>query len=134
MGPLPVVHHVPRVHPRARRALLPSYSEYPRPLAPVSPGELPGWAQPLPVYLPPAAAGGLSVADLCRCTGISVVPAAAETVDPCSVCLLGYADDPVARTLLGCSHAFHARCIEQWLSQKSSCPMCRKCVTALDAH
>ena len=30
--------------------------------------------------------------------------------------------------ILPCSHAFHAECVDQWLKEKDTCPMCKACV------
>lgn len=46
----------------------------------------------------------------------------------CSVCLCDYQDDELLRELpcTGSKHIFHAACIDEWLLQKSSCPICRE--------
>jgi len=44
----------------------------------------------------------------------------------CHVCLDDFTDGDSIRTL-HCRHSFHARCVDEWLEQKSTCcPICRK--------
>ncbi|KAM3253761.1 hypothetical protein ACQJBY_047703 [Aegilops geniculata] len=63
-----------------------------------------------------------------------VQPAAAPSTDDsdqprddttCSVCLAEYADGDELRRLPGCRHAFHRRCVDEWLRRRPSCPLCR---------
>jgi Ring finger domain len=48
----------------------------------------------------------------------------------CCICLAGYELNDVMRTL-PCRHVFHMDCIDRWMRQSSSCPMCKRCL-ALD--
>ena len=41
----------------------------------------------------------------------------------CSICL-EYCDN--APMYVKCGHAYHKNCIEEWLSSKTSCPICRE--------
>ncbi|KIR99200.1 hypothetical protein L804_03822 [Cryptococcus deuterogattii 2001/935-1] len=46
-------------------------------------------------------------------------------VERCLVCLSGYEPEEDCR-ILGCRHAFHKDCVDQWLTTgKNSCPACR---------
>ncbi|KAI0498733.1 hypothetical protein KFK09_019625 [Dendrobium nobile] len=46
--------------------------------------------------------------------------------DPfCSICLLDYTDAEILRLLPDCRHIFHARCVDEWLQQHPTCPICR---------
>ena len=43
----------------------------------------------------------------------------------CIVCLAEYEDKDVLLTLPYCGHNFHMDCIDAWLKQHSTCPVCR---------
>lgn len=43
----------------------------------------------------------------------------------CTVCLAEYRDEDTLRILPVCGHSFHATCIDIWLQQNSTCPVCR---------
>lgn len=42
----------------------------------------------------------------------------------CAVCLCSYENGEMMRKL-PCEHEFHMKCIDQWLTQRTTCPMCR---------
>lgn len=50
----------------------------------------------------------------------------------CSVCLSKYEDTEILRFLPKCKHAFHLNCVDQWLQNHRSCPLCRQKVEAED--
>ncbi|KAD6455138.1 hypothetical protein R6Q59_016411 [Mikania micrantha] len=43
----------------------------------------------------------------------------------CSVCLSAFEEIELLRLLPKCKHVFHVECIDQWLENHSSCPLCR---------
>ncbi|XP_062196915.1 E3 ubiquitin-protein ligase EL5-like [Phragmites australis] len=43
----------------------------------------------------------------------------------CVVCLAEYEEKDVLRLLPYCGHNFHMACIDMWLEQNSTCPVCR---------
>ncbi|KAG6502962.1 RING-H2 finger protein ATL74-like [Zingiber officinale] len=43
----------------------------------------------------------------------------------CTVCLADYQEKDVLRILPFCGHNFHVICIDIWLKQHSTCPVCR---------
>ncbi|KAK9834335.1 hypothetical protein WJX81_008044 [Elliptochloris bilobata] len=45
--------------------------------------------------------------------------------DACSVCLGEYEAGELLRRLPPCGHEFHLKCIDAWLGQHSTCPICR---------
>ncbi|KAK6158966.1 hypothetical protein DH2020_006280 [Rehmannia glutinosa] len=50
----------------------------------------------------------------------------------CSVCLAKFEEIEILRLLPKCKHAFHIDCIDQWLEKHSTCPLCRRKVSADD--
>lgn len=47
----------------------------------------------------------------------------------CSVCISDFEHGDQLR-VLPCKHAFHARCVDQWLQVNANCPLCRKSIFA----
>lgn len=43
----------------------------------------------------------------------------------CTICLGDYKEKEILRILPGCGHAFHIACIDMWLRQHHTCPVCR---------
>ena len=54
--------------------------------------------------------------------------ASAESSGDCIVCLLEYEDGDEMRRLLPCNHRFHKACIDPWLADHETCPVCRQIV------
>ncbi|ESQ54352.1 hypothetical protein EUTSA_v10025235mg [Eutrema salsugineum] len=50
----------------------------------------------------------------------------------CSVCLSKFENVEILRLLPKCRHAFHIGCIDQWLEQHATCPLCRDRVSIED--
>jgi hypothetical protein len=44
----------------------------------------------------------------------------------CPICLGDYKDSDMLRLLPDCGHVFHLKCVDCWLRQHSTCPLCRK--------
>lgn len=51
----------------------------------------------------------------------------------CAVCLSRFDDTELLRLLPKCKHAFHLDCVDRWLEDHSSCPLCRRKVSVEDA-
>ncbi|XP_077002837.1 E3 ubiquitin-protein ligase RLIM-like [Tamandua tetradactyla] len=47
-----------------------------------------------------------------------------DALKVCSVCITEYTEGNKIRTL-PCFHEYHAHCIDRWLSENSTCPICR---------
>ncbi|XP_054789012.1 RING-H2 finger protein ATL66-like [Prosopis cineraria] len=43
----------------------------------------------------------------------------------CCICLSTFKDGEKLKVLPGCDHSFHCECVDKWLSNHSSCPLCR---------
>ncbi|MCL7035640.1 hypothetical protein MKW94_005746 [Papaver nudicaule] len=43
----------------------------------------------------------------------------------CSICLADYKSTDVTRILPDCGHFFHQKCVDPWLLQHPTCPICR---------
>ena len=52
-----------------------------------------------------------------------IKPIAKTSAQECSICLDDENDDTFCA--LTCKHTYHQGCIDQWLAQKGTCPMCR---------
>lgn len=67
-----------------------------------------------------------------------ILPVEVGEEEPCSICL-GQMTTVLAQICtLGCGHIFHSACVQRWLLQTKSCPMCRStniaCQHASVAH
>ncbi|XP_060210497.1 E3 ubiquitin-protein ligase ATL23-like [Lycium barbarum] len=43
----------------------------------------------------------------------------------CAICLDVIGNEEPARLVPGCTHGFHLKCIDLWLSKQPFCPVCR---------
>ncbi|CAN6456632.1 unnamed protein product [Victoria cruziana] len=50
----------------------------------------------------------------------------------CAICLARFEDSDLLHLLPKCKHAFHKECVDRWLEDHSSCPICRQSVDAQD--
>ncbi|XP_031478831.1 E3 ubiquitin-protein ligase ATL59-like [Nymphaea colorata] len=50
----------------------------------------------------------------------------------CAVCLARFEDSDLLHLLPKCKHSFHVQCIDKWLENHSSCPICRQNIDAQD--
>ncbi|KAK0601252.1 hypothetical protein LWI29_022470 [Acer saccharum] len=48
--------------------------------------------------------------------------------EDCSICLDDYIDGDFCRVFPACNHMFHLKCIDHWLKNHLTCPVCRKCL------
>ncbi|CAG2116124.1 unnamed protein product, partial [Medioppia subpectinata] len=54
-------------------------------------------------------------------------PAAEVSIAMCSICLDPLDTDREEKTLV-CGHRFHTTCVDKWLEEHTSCPMCRQTI------
>jgi hypothetical protein len=50
---------------------------------------------------------------------------AEQTMTDCSICFTDITEE-TGRTVLGCKHEFHLKCVVTWLQKGGSCPCCRQ--------
>ncbi|XAR64957.1 hypothetical protein NMG60_11008865 [Bertholletia excelsa] len=53
------------------------------------------------------------------------IPSNSSEDTQCTVCLAEYQQEDMLRILPYCGHTFHAMCVDKWLQQHSTCPVCR---------
>ncbi|KAB2605654.1 RING-H2 finger protein ATL19 [Pyrus ussuriensis x Pyrus communis] len=46
----------------------------------------------------------------------------------CAICLEDFADGDSCQIFSLCNHMFHSNCIDHWLMNKPTCPVCRNCI------
>jgi hypothetical protein len=67
----------------------------------------------------------------CECNDVIIKYTETDETDTnCSICYETL-DTNVIET--SCEHRFHKNCIDEWLSQQQTCPLCRECLTVCDA-
>ncbi|XP_062201637.1 probable E3 ubiquitin-protein ligase ATL45 [Phragmites australis] len=54
--------------------------------------------------------------------------------EDCPICLEPFGDDDGVRVVPACGHLFHAPCIDRWLDERNSCPVCRCAVVCYCAN
>ncbi|GMJ10188.1 hypothetical protein HRI_004688000 [Hibiscus trionum] len=52
----------------------------------------------------------------------------ATTLDECVICLEGFGDDEMCRVFPVCNHVFHSGCLDSWLRNHLTCPICRNSI------
>lgn len=50
----------------------------------------------------------------------------------CCICLSEFEDGEKLKVLPGCKHCFHCLCVDNWLINHSSCPLCRSLIKVDD--
>ena len=70
---------------------------------------------------------GLSVQSISQNTLTKHYSKSSGSTESCNICLTEFDDGEKVRTL-PCFHLFHSTCIDNWLSRKPECPVCRSVV------
>ena len=64
---------------------------------------------------------------------ISTIQSNTDTFEtPCHVCLVECKRGDTIRTL-PCQHSFHPTCVDPWLRNNASCPVCRQAISTTDS-
>ncbi|KAF3326470.1 E3 ubiquitin-protein ligase ATL6 [Carex littledalei] len=68
-----------------------------------------------------------SVIDTFPAIGYATVKILRSSKSPleCAICISEFVDDDILRLLPGCRHVFHTDCIDTWLENHVTCPVCR---------
>ncbi|KAK8464289.1 LOW QUALITY PROTEIN: hypothetical protein PHAVU_011G169222 [Phaseolus vulgaris] len=56
---------------------------------------------------------------------LTVVVMVADTAGECTICLEGVGEGEEVKMTAHCKHTFHANCIDNWLENHVTCPVCR---------
>jgi len=71
---------------------------------------------------------GAAAEDIAALRTMSYDEASADSTvilgEQCSICRMEYESDDTLR-VLGCGHAEHAECLDQWLAVNKACPLCQ---------
>ncbi|CDP02915.1 unnamed protein product [Coffea canephora] len=51
--------------------------------------------------------------------------ASEQTTMDCAICLESFKEGELSRKLPDCNHLFHLNCVDNWLTKKPNCPVCR---------
>ncbi|PRQ31306.1 putative transcription factor C2H2 family [Rosa chinensis] len=46
----------------------------------------------------------------------------------CAICLEDFSEGESCQVFPMCKHVFHSNCIDHWLVNRSTCPICRNCI------
>ena len=57
----------------------------------------------------------------------------AAAAEECAICLAPLLVGEMVRRLPACGHLFHAGCVDRWLHQHATCPLCRTAVIVAGA-
>lgn len=94
--------------------------------------------QILSTNIPSTNASNTSVQNLIR--GTSTFVATNEFINDsnintiCSICHSQYEEGDILRSINSCNHVFHLSCIEEWLHNHTTCPVCRRDITTEDTN
>ena len=52
--------------------------------------------------------------------------------DNCAICIDEFKQSEDVRLLYSCRHVFHVKCVDQWLTDNTTCPICRQDVKQVE--
>tara|TARA_B100000787_G_C16197105_1_gene301749 strand:+ start:933 stop:1529 length:597 start_codon:yes stop_codon:yes gene_type:complete len=67
----------------------------------------------------------VSLTNLLENTTIKVFDSSDEEEDLCTICRIENQNNDIIRVINRCGHSFHQTCLDQWLINKHTCPVCR---------
>lgn len=50
--------------------------------------------------------------------------------ETCSICRNNYEENSICRKINSCNHKFHSTCLDSWLADNRTCPLCRTSVVS----
>ncbi|KAK7342827.1 hypothetical protein VNO80_25783 [Phaseolus coccineus] len=68
---------------------------------------------------------GPAVSDSVASRSLTMVTVVAETAGECTVCLEKVGEGEEVQMIAHCKHIFHQNCIDRWLENQVTCPVCR---------
>jgi hypothetical protein len=78
----------------------------------------------------------LSASEILRLGGTykQAAPTSGHSDEECSICLAAFQTGDSLRRLPNCAHTFHRSCIDLWLLQSASCPLCKMEIHGLESE
>lgn len=61
------------------------------------------------------------------CYGSHGMSTSRSTTD-CAICLEDFSEGESCQVFSMCNHVFHSNCIDHWLMNRPTCPVCRNCI------
>jgi RNA polymerase subunit RPABC4/transcription elongation factor Spt4 len=69
---------------------------------------------------------GMNLSDVDRCTELIIMDYELIEHDAvCPICQTSFFERNIVRKINHCQHIFHTSCIDRWLSNHTTCPVCR---------
>ena len=81
------------------------------------------------VNIDPQSSSGLSIQELNEFTHLRISDN--DDASVCSICQNRILSQSIVREIQICHHIFHPECIDEWLIQHDTCPVCRANISAV---
>ena len=72
--------------------------------------------------------------DVTRVVPYRSVVTDSATTERCGICQEAFQEDSPVRQIRRCGHYYHLSCIEQWLANHQTCPLCMQNVMEVDGR